>query len=362
MMVTFFCFTKFVYAEIRIGLTSGFTGPVRAGVHENWLGAQLYIEHINNNGGIYNEKINILKKDDYFDPERARLNAKKLIEDDKVLAMFLARGTPHVEAIFPLLNKHGVAIVGPSTGAKSMWFPFQKYVFNVRPSYQYEASKTIEHLSAMSLGKIGIVYVEDSFGKDALQGYKIGFSKMNREAVFVESFSRENPAFFKVIELTKRQQPNAIVFAGSSGAVVQGIEALRSTGWEGVVATLSNNASDGFIKQLGKNAPGVIVSQVFPWKPLDKNSTFYEMTELLKTSGDPSPVSPAMMEGFVAAKVLVQGIKNAGPNVTRERLLRSLNSLQMKIDGLDLKYTSTNHEGLTFAELSIITGNGTFRR
>jgi branched-chain amino acid transport system substrate-binding protein len=86
------------------------------------------------------------------------------------------------------------------------------------------------------------------------------------------------------------------------------------------------------------------------------------MTELLIATGDQVTVSPAMMEGFVAAKVLVQALKNSGPNVTRERLFKSLNSLQMKIDGLELKYTPTNHEGLTFAELSIINSNGTFRR
>ena len=77
--------------------------------------------------------------DDKFDPKPAAENTRTLIEDKNVSALFLNRGPPHTEAILPLLDKHGVPLVGPSTGAMVLHQPVRKHVFNVRATYQREA-------------------------------------------------------------------------------------------------------------------------------------------------------------------------------------------------------------------------------
>ena len=97
-----------VHAQILIGQTAGFTGAVSAGVQETWAGAKLHINEINAKGGLFGQKIEVIQKDDQFKPELAAANAKSLIEDDKVIALFLSRGTPHTEAILPVIEKYGV--------------------------------------------------------------------------------------------------------------------------------------------------------------------------------------------------------------------------------------------------------------
>ena len=88
-------------AQIVIGQTAGFTGAVAAGVKETTDGARLWIDTVNARGGVNGQKIQLVSLDDKFDPKNAAENARKLIEEQNVSAMFLTRGTPHTEAIIP---------------------------------------------------------------------------------------------------------------------------------------------------------------------------------------------------------------------------------------------------------------------
>jgi branched-chain amino acid transport system substrate-binding protein len=169
-------------AQILIGQTVGLTGPVAATVKEAVDGARLYLDSVNAKGGIRGEKIELVTLDDKFDPKIAAANASTLITEKNVVALFLNRGTPHTEAIMPLLDKHGVALVAPSTGAMLLHSPVNRYVFNVRSSYQREAAKAVAHLHTLGINRIAVVHVDDTFGADALEGANKGFAKAEPQA------------------------------------------------------------------------------------------------------------------------------------------------------------------------------------
>ncbi len=88
-------------AQILVGQTAGFTGPVGAGVKETTEGAKLYIDAVNAKGGVNGQKIELISVDDKFEPKLAAENARKLVEEQNVVALFLTRGTPHTEGIIP---------------------------------------------------------------------------------------------------------------------------------------------------------------------------------------------------------------------------------------------------------------------
>ena len=163
-------------AQILIGQTAGITGPVASSMNEAIAGAQLVIDSVNAQGGVNGERIEIVRMDDGFDPKRAGDNARVLIEDKNVLAMFLTRGTPHTEAMIPLLDKHGVVLVGPSTGAMVLHQPVRKNIFNVRATYQREAEKAMTHLASMGITRIALMYADDSFGADGVTGAQKGLA------------------------------------------------------------------------------------------------------------------------------------------------------------------------------------------
>src|SRR5690606_34103862 len=124
------------------------------------------------------QPIELLQLDDKFDPKLAAENARTFIVDRKVHALFLARATPHNEAIMPLLAEHQIAMVAPSTGAMVMHEPVNPYIFNVRATYQREAERAIRHLSQIGIDRIAVLHVDDSFGQDSLASAQKGFDGM----------------------------------------------------------------------------------------------------------------------------------------------------------------------------------------
>lgn len=349
-----------VQAQIVIGQTAGFTGAVAAGVKETTDGARLYIDTVNVKGGVNGQKIELLSLDDKFDPKLAAENARQLIEEKNVVAMFLTRGTPHTEAITPLLDKHGVPLIGPSTGAMSLHQPVRRYVFNVRATYQREAEKAVLHLASSGMNKIALVHVDDSFGLDGLAGAQKGLTEANLSAVALEKFDRTKPDFSKIVPVIVKSGAHAVVLIASGGAAVDGIKALRAAGSAAQVVTLSNNASGGFIKSLGDQARGVIVSQVFPQS---LNYALVKEANDLARSKNLTEVSPAMLEGYAAAKVLVEALRRAGTKPSRERLQSALENFgKFDLGGLEISYSAKDHTGLDFSDLSIISSDGRFRR
>jgi branched-chain amino acid transport system substrate-binding protein len=354
--------TSASWAEIVVGQTSGFTGPVASGVKENTDGARLYIDHINAVGGVNGQRIELVSLDDKFDPKLAAANARTLITERNVVALFMNRGTPHTEAIKPLLDEFKVPLVAPSTGAMILHKPVHPWIFNVRATYQREAEKAVTHLATIGLSRIALVHVDDSFGADCAIGAQRGFERATIKPLFIEKFDRAKPDFKDIAQKTAKTDAQAVFLIGSAGAVADGTKAIRTAGSRAQIVTVSNNASGGFIKQMGEYARGTIVTQIFPYERSLSAPIVKEANDLAKAKGIPE-VTPAMLEGYVGAKVLVEGLRRAGPNPTRAKLQQALESFRkLDIGGLELSYGPADHTGLDYADLSIIGPDGKFRR
>ncbi len=350
-----------VHAQLMIGQTAGFTGPVADAVKETTAGAQLYINSVNAKGGVNGQTIQLVSMDDKFDPKLSASNAKALA-DKGALALFLSRGTPNTQAILPVLSENRIALVAPSTGAMLFHKPINPYVFNVRTSYQRETERIVQLLVEIGMKKIAVVRADDSFGSDAFLGAVQGFAKFNQQPVLDEKFDRFKPDFTAIAPKVKASGAQAVLFICSGSTLAQGVKAFRDAGSNAIVATLSNNASLGIIKQMGGNARGTIVGQVFPDEKRGAASPLIREAAQLALDQNMT-LSPAMIEGFAGAKVLVEGLRRAGPRPTRERVLAALTNLgRYDLGGMELAYGPTDHTGLDFVDLSIIRENGNFLR
>ena len=350
------------FAQIVVGQTAGFTGAVAATVKEATDGAKLYINSVNARGGVNGQQIELISLDDKFDPKIAATNARTLIVEKRAVALFMTRGTPHTELIMPILEEFKVPLVGPSTGAMLLHSPVKKYVFNVRSTYQREAEKGIGLLAAIGITTIGVLHVDDTFGTDGLIGIMAGFENAKLKPAFVGKYERSKPDFTQFAAEVKRTSPQAVFVVGSGTAVTDALKAIRAAGSKAQMVTLSNNASGGFVKGLGENARGTIVTQVFP-NERSISSPFVKEALALAKAKDIADVSPAMLEGFASAKVLVEGLRRAGANANGEKLRNTLESIRgFDIGGMDISYSPTDHTGLDFVDLSIINKEGKFTR
>lgn len=354
--------TSHAWADILIGQTTAMTGPVAASVGETLAGVHLYLDKINTTGGIHGEQIKLITLDDKFDPKLAAANARTLIEKNNVVALFMSRGTPHTQAILPLLEQYNIALIAPSTGAKVFHEPVNPRIFNVRSSYQDETEKAVEYLHTISMKRIAVVHVDDSFGADCLAGAMTGFKRTGGQPVVVIKADRNKPDYAAIVPQLLKVDAQAVIWIGSSVAVSSGVKALRQADSSMQVVTVSNNASTGFIKQLGDAVRGVVVSQVFPNVRSMSYAINREVAALAKEKGNVTP-SPSVMEGFAAAKVLVEGLRRAGPKPTRDKIIAALGGMnRFDLGGLELGYGPDDRTGLNFVELSIIDASGQFRR
>jgi branched-chain amino acid transport system substrate-binding protein len=348
--------------SIRIGQTIGLTGPVAAFVKEMDEGANAYIASVNKQGGVHGRKIELRILDDKFSPELAAANAGELIKKDHVFALFQSRGTPQTEAILPILVENHVPLVAPSTGAAIFHSPVNHWVFNVRAKYQDEVVKAIEHFTTIGIMNIGLLYyADDVFGLDGLAGFNKGMAAHNLKPAILATFSRVKPDIAATAALLGKANPGALIIVSSGTNTVDVIKAIRAQGGKMQIMTLSNNSSQSFIKDLGPAGAGVIVSQITPPPHLVTSILGQEFQLAAKASG--ATVSYAAMEGFVSAKLLVEGLRLAGRNLTHETFVAALESMKhVDLGGLMVNYGKDNHSGSAFVEMTMIGKDGRFVR
>jgi ABC-type branched-subunit amino acid transport system substrate-binding protein len=219
----------------------------------------------------------------------------------------------------------------------------------------------VAHLDTIGVRRIGVIHVDDSFGADLLEGAQRGLAAARLEPAFIAKFDRSKPDFAPVLATASKAAPQAILFIGSGSMVADGIAQLRRAGVTAQVITFSNNASGGFIKSLGEHARGVIVAQVFPFERSVATAFVKEANDLAARAK--VDLSPAMLEGFAAAKVLVAGLRRAPQPLTREGLRNALDGLgRLDLGGIELGFSPRDHTGLDFVDLSIIGAGGKYVR
>ncbi len=345
---------------LRIGMVAGFTGPVASLVRESAEGARLYFDAVNAQGGIKGQFIELVALDDKYDDKTAAVLARGLA-DQGVLALMLSRGTGPTEAMLPVLKDAKISLIAPATGAISLHEPVQPYVYNLRASYQREAEQAVKHLVSTGVKRITIVQVNDSFGNDAGKGAIKGLDDLRLRAMANLRFDRNRPDLAPTMQAIAKASIEAVVLIGPGYAVAEGVRALRAAGSTAPVATLSNNASAEFVKLLGDAGRGVIVTQLFPYERSTSNPMVREALSLAKSAGH-AELTPAHIEGFAAAKIVVDVLRKAGKDISRDNVNKALDSARVDLGGLQVHYTEKEHGGLEYADVSIVSEDGRFKR
>lgn len=345
---------------LRIGMVAGFTGPVAGIVQESAEGAKLYFDAFNAQGGLKGQTIELVTQDDKYDNATAVAAAKKLAGEG-VLALMLSRGTGPTEAMLPVLKENKLPLIAPATGAASLREPTQPWVFHLRASYQKEAERVVKHLAGIGVKRMTIVHVSDPFGNDAAKGAIKGLDDIKLRAMSNLRYDRNKPDLAPTMQAIAKAGIEAVVLIGPAYAVVEGVNALRAAGSTAHVATLSNNASSDFVKQMGENARGVVVTQLFPYERSTSNPMVREALGLAKAAGR-SELTPAQLEGFAAAKLVVETLKHAGKDITRESFTKALENARVDLGGLQVHYSEKDHNGLEFTDVSIVGPDGKFWR
>lgn len=364
-ILIFFLFAKVPVAlaqdRIVVGQSVELSGQATG--RENMLGALAYLDWLNKQGGIHGRQVELRTYDDKRDPAQTLANTKRLLNDDGAVALFGYRSTPTVEKVLPLLQSAKVALVAPFSGAQSLHHPFNPYVFHLRASYQDEAKKMVESLATLQISKVAVLYQDDAFGRDGLEGFRRSLDTHKLTPLITAKYDRKDLDVGPAVAEIAAARPQAVMMACTPSACADFIRQMRKRGSQPQFLMLSNVNSEEFFRSLGEEGRGIGVMQVMPY-PRDVGAMVVrEFQRVLKGMPHPPPASYAALEGFVAAKLLAEGLRRAGPAPTREKLVRALEQMrEIDLGGVHVGYAPADRRGSQFVELTIIGKNGVIWR
>jgi branched-chain amino acid transport system substrate-binding protein len=338
-----------------------FTGVLAASNKEGLDGAKLYFDAINAKGGIAGRQIALETLDDKQDAKETVRIFKELIEQRKILTLFMPRTTPSIEASLPITQENAIPMIAPQTGGIAITSPFKKYAFAIRATYQAEVEKAIELQHSIGMRRFGFMVASDAFGKDSMQGAERAMIKLGIKPVAVEQIDNRNPDVRKTVETMLTMRPDVVMMITSAKAASDFVKGYAGAGGYSQFISLSNTSNTDYVKGLGQHARGAIVMQVIP-SPF--NPTARVAREFLAVAKDKNtPVSYASLQGYISAKVLVEGLRRAGRNLTPESLMRALESFkEFDVGDYVVEFDNDTRLGSTFVEATIITANGRFMR
>lgn len=347
--------------SIIVGQSAALSGPSGKLGADMRDGALAYFDHVNSKGGVNGRKIVLKSLDDGYEPDRAAANTRQLIEKEGVFALFGYVGTPTSNAAMPLVVKENLPFFAPLTGAQSLRAPFQPNVFNIRAGYVPEVEKIVENLGGMGVKKIAVFYQDDAYGKAGLDAVERALKKRNLTVMGTVTIERNSTNVAAAVAKMRALAPPAIIIVTPYAASAAFIHAMRKDAvalpyfWN-----ISFVGSQSLADALGKEAPGVMISQVMPSPWNDKLALIKEYKKLYlnKPGRQPGFVT---LEGFIAAKAFVEGLENAGANLTRAGFIRSVEGMgNYDMGGFVLRFSPSNHNASNYVELTVIRNDGTF--
>jgi len=348
--------------RIVLGQSAAFSGPAaQLGIQMN-KGARIYFDTLNANGGIHGAQIELRTLDDGYEPDRCKANTEKFIKDD-VFGLFGYVGTPTCLAALPLVNDSKIPFFGPFTGAEALREPFSKSVFHVRASYYDETGLIVKQLTSLGLKKIAVFYQNDSYGKAGLEGVKRALKPLGLEPIALGTVERNTIDVAGAIKEIVPKVPDAVVQISAYKSCAAFIREARKAGYGGTFFNVSFVGTQALADELGKEGRGIMVSQVMPFPFSTTTPIAREYLEAVRKAGADTSANYSSMEGYMAAKVIAEGLKRAGRNPSRDALITGLESIQnATFGGFNVDFGPKRHVASSFVDLSMLTEDGKVRR
>ena len=345
---------------IRIGRTSALSGPLSYPYIEMTNGIVAAFFEANAQGGINNRKLELLNLDDQGDPAKAGENTRKLIEDSNVLAFLGCGPTQSIMAMLPLLAQHKVPLIAPGTGLDALRAQFNPLIVYTRPTYGAEIVKIAQHLRTLGQNKCALVWSDNVFGKSALAAFEAEAAKNKNTEWKGFMFSDKMEDSSKLIDEIAAWEPTALVSAAVAFKGVLFFKALRSK-VRVPAYTFSLVGSKSILDALGEQGRGFNVTQVVPNPDSLTIPVVKDYRAALKKSRAGTP-NYSSLEGYIGARVLIEGLRRSRGDTDREQFLRSFLTMRpYDMGGFDVAYSPGDYTGSHFVELTYYNGDR-FRR
>ena len=349
---------------IAVGQSAVFSGPVAATGSNYRRGIELYFEQANKAGGVHGRKLQLTALDDAYDPKRTVENTRLLIEQNKVFALIGYVATANLMAAMPIAEEAKVPMFAPLVGTTSIRLKHNHYLFHVRASYKAELARITQQLAVVGNDKVAVVYQDSVFGKSNLDTLLELIKAEKLQVVKTIPMAIAATSATDIAGQLKQASPNVIIMimAGTMSEVL--IRDVRGAGLGAPLYTISVGLADAKASATRLNGAlrGVITASIVPSPTLERYGIVKEYRKALGASAGAGD-NYTVLEGYIAAKVFVEGLRRAGRALTRENFIAALEGVgNLDLGGVRVEYGPGNHNGSSFVELEMYTAEGNLIR
>lgn len=311
---------------INLGCSIALTGPLGQAGTEQVAGMKAAFAEVNAAGGVHGREIRMEPRDDGYVASRTLKNVTEMLDSQSVFALISPLGTANTAAILPLVESKGIPTVGPVTGATSLRLPENRHVFFVRPTYREETQRLVKQVVDMGLKRIAVVYLDNPFGKEVLKDMAVALDqiKVERAGEFALAVDGKNGE--ELAAKVAAERPGAVLLATTGTANTAFVKAFRAKAQGVPLAGLSVTVVASEMPKLAAATRGLALVQVFPDATTQKSVAVRKFQATMKAVGADAAYlqSGSALEGWVNAQIMIEGLKNAGKDLTRERLRAGL--------------------------------------
>jgi len=348
--------------EIVIGQVAPLSGVLASTGRQMVLGGRLYFDWVNANGGVHGAAIRHEVVDDGYRVEDTVRATRALLARPEVVALFGFAGTANITQLLQdgVLAEGGAALVAPYTGGEALRTPFNPWIFHVRAGYADEAEHMVQHLTTIGVERVAVLYQDDGFGQAGLAGVRAALARRKLQPVAEAGYERNTDQVEAAVQAIRQSDAQAVIMVAINRPASAFIRRYRELGGGAQLYSISVVDPNEIVQLAGlKNAHGVRISQVVPYPFRSALPVVREYQRLLKTQAPDTEVSYTSFEEFLGAKVLVEGLRRAGPQPTRAKVLQALESLQdFDLGGLRVDYGPRNRIGSRAVEVTVIGSTG----
>jgi branched-chain amino acid transport system substrate-binding protein len=348
--------------DIVVGQSTALTGTLASSGEPMRLGAQVAFDAVNAAGGVNGRHVRFISKDDKYKIEETVRLVKELAEKEDAIVFVGGSGTANHEELLKkkILQEANVAMIGPRTGGAALRDPFNPYMFHIRASFAEEVEKAIVYFRTIGFQKIGVVYQDDALGKDGLTAAKKVLLREKLEPAFLATFERGTLNVEPAVKAAVAAGAQAIILVTTTAPTSAFVKLFHEGGGTAQLMALSIVDAEAVIKSIGlKYAHGLAITTVFPSQSRTEIPIIKDYQADLKKFAPNAQPSIVSLEGYVAARVIIEALKKAGPNPTREKVMHSLETLtKTEIGGFRINFGPKSRVGSTYVDISMINKNG----
>ena len=345
--------------RILFGQSAAFSGPAEELGTQMMIGIQAAFQERNQAGGVHGRQLSLMTMDDFYEPDSAFANTRRLINREGVFALIGEVGTPTSRSASPLANAEGVPFIAPFTGAEFLRDPSLDNVVNLRASYYQETEEMVARLTEdLGVSRIAVLYQNDSYGQAGLEGARRALERRGLTPVASWYYQRGQDRGVQLGPGRAGGGHHDRAYAPVARAIALACEDI-----DPVFMAVSFVGSNALAAELGPDGTGVYVTQVVP---LPEDTAIPAVaayhTALKNYDADAAP-GFVSLEGYLAGRLAIAGLELCGPDVSRECFLNAIrNAGTINIEGMGLQYAAGDNQGSDAVYVTVIDSYGEYQQ